>query len=147
MQMSRLLVVDDDPVVLSLVQIRLKTGGHRVISAADPNEAIKVVEERGVPDLAVLDVSMPGMSGLELLTLIALGVLSFGGLTYAERAVRDDAESRVTTAATAAAAYTGRQLTALEAAVDNAARRRLLVQAVGSGAPTRMDIAGVDDQL
>ena len=65
--MSRLLVVDDDPVVLSLVQIRLKTGGHRVISASDPDEALRVVEERGMPDVAVLDVSMPGMSGLELL--------------------------------------------------------------------------------
>lgn len=66
--MSRLLVVDDDPVVLSLLQLRLKTGGHRVISASDPDEALRVVEERGLPDVAVLDVSMPGMSGLELLT-------------------------------------------------------------------------------
>jgi CheY-like chemotaxis protein len=65
--MSRLLVVDDDPVVLNLVQIRLKTGGHRVISASDSDEALRVVEERGLPDVAVLDVSMPGMSGLELL--------------------------------------------------------------------------------
>jgi CheY-like chemotaxis protein len=65
--MSRLLVVDDDPVVLNLVQIRLKTGGHRVVSATDPDEALRVVDERGLPDVAVLDVSMPGMSGLELL--------------------------------------------------------------------------------
>jgi CheY-like chemotaxis protein len=65
--MSRLLVVDDDPVVLNLVQIRLKGGGHRVISATDPDEALRVVDERGMPDVAVLDVSMPGMSGLELL--------------------------------------------------------------------------------
>ena len=65
--MSRLLVVDDDPVVLNLVQIRLQSGGHRVISAVDPDEALRVVDERGLPDVAVLDVSMPGMSGLELL--------------------------------------------------------------------------------
>jgi CheY-like chemotaxis protein len=65
--MSRLLVVDDDPVVLNLVQIRLTGGGHRVISAADPNAALRVVQERGLPDVAVLDVNMPGMSGYELL--------------------------------------------------------------------------------
>lgn len=65
--MSRLLVVDDDPVVLNLVQLRLKSGGHRVITTSDPDEALRVVEERGMPDVAVLDVSMPGMSGLELL--------------------------------------------------------------------------------
>jgi CheY-like chemotaxis protein len=67
LRMSRLLVVDDDPVVLNLVQIRLKTGGHRVISASDPDEALRVVDQHGLPDLAVLDVSMPGMDGLELL--------------------------------------------------------------------------------
>jgi CheY-like chemotaxis protein len=65
--MARLLVVDDDPVVLSLVQLRLKTGGHRVVTATSSDEALRLVEERGLPDLVVLDVSMPGMSGLELL--------------------------------------------------------------------------------
>jgi CheY-like chemotaxis protein len=65
--MSRLLIVDDDPVVLNLVQIRLKAGGHRVVTATGPAEALRVIEERGLPDLAVLDVSMPGMTGLELL--------------------------------------------------------------------------------
>jgi CheY-like chemotaxis protein len=68
--MSRLLVVDDDPVVLNLVQIRLKTGGHRVISVSDPGEALRVVEEMGMPDVAVLDVVMPGMDGMELLGLL-----------------------------------------------------------------------------
>jgi CheY-like chemotaxis protein len=66
-EVTRLLVVDDDPVVLNLVQVRLKTGGHRVIIADGPDEALRVIEENGMPDLAVLDVSMPGMSGLELL--------------------------------------------------------------------------------
>lgn len=65
--MSRLLVVDDDPVVLNLVQIRLKNGGHRVVTATDPYEALAIVDEKGLPELAVLDVSLPGMSGLELL--------------------------------------------------------------------------------
>jgi CheY-like chemotaxis protein len=58
--------VDDDPVVLNLVQIRLTSGGHRVLVASDPTEALRVVDERGLPDLAVLDVTLPGMSGLEL---------------------------------------------------------------------------------
>jgi DNA-binding response OmpR family regulator len=58
--------VDDDPVVLNLVQIRLTSGGHRVLVASDPYEALRLVDERGLPDLAVLDVTLPGMSGLEL---------------------------------------------------------------------------------
>ncbi|MDQ1632637.1 MAG: two-component system, OmpR family, response regulator [Frankiaceae bacterium] len=65
--MSRLLVVDDDPVVLNLVEIRLKNGGHRVITAGGPEEALRLIDTHGVPDLAVLDVTLPGMTGLDLL--------------------------------------------------------------------------------
>lgn len=65
--MSKLLVVDDDPDILALVEIRLQRAGHRVVSASSGSEALDVVENRGMPDLVVLDVSMPGMSGLDLL--------------------------------------------------------------------------------
>lgn len=82
-----------------------------------------------------------------LLTLIPLAVLSFGGLAYAGRAARSDAESRVDTAATAAAAYTRQQLTALTAAVENAAHRQLLVRAIGPGTPASIDAPAAEDQL
>jgi CheY-like chemotaxis protein len=65
--MSKLLVVDDDPDILALVEIRLQRAGHRVVSASSGAEALGVVESKGMPDLVVLDVSMPGMSGLDLL--------------------------------------------------------------------------------
>jgi CheY-like chemotaxis protein len=68
--MSKLLVVDDDPDILALVQLRLQRAGHRVLGASSGAEALAIVAERGTPDLAVLDVSMPGMSGLELLTTL-----------------------------------------------------------------------------
>jgi CheY-like chemotaxis protein len=68
--MSKLLVVDDDPDILALVQLRLQRAGHKVVGAASGAEALAIVAERGVPDLAVLDVSMPGMSGLELLSTL-----------------------------------------------------------------------------
>jgi CheY-like chemotaxis protein len=68
--MSNLLVVDDDPDILALVQLRLQRAGHRVLGASSGAEALAIVAERGTPDLAVLDVSMPGMSGLELLSTL-----------------------------------------------------------------------------
>jgi CheY-like chemotaxis protein len=68
--MSRVLVVDDDPNLRQLVTIRLQKAGHRVVGADSAAEALAVVHERGAPDVVVLDVTMPGMSGLELLPVM-----------------------------------------------------------------------------
>jgi CheY-like chemotaxis protein len=65
--MSRVLVVDDDPNLRELVTIRLQKEGHRVVAADSAAEALAVVAQRGAPDVAVLDVTMPDMTGLELL--------------------------------------------------------------------------------
>ena len=65
--MPRVLVVDDDPTMRDLVSIRLRKAGHRVLCAESAAEALELVESRGAPDVAVLDVTMPGMTGLELL--------------------------------------------------------------------------------
>jgi CheY-like chemotaxis protein len=68
--LSRVLVVDDDPNLRQLVTIRLQKAGHRVVGADSAFEALAVVQERGAPDVVVLDVTMPGMSGLELLPVL-----------------------------------------------------------------------------
>jgi CheY-like chemotaxis protein len=65
--MAKVLVVDDDSNMRSLVETRLRQTGHRVLGAASGDEALQLVAERGVPDVVVLDVLMPGISGLELL--------------------------------------------------------------------------------
>ena len=65
--MARVLVVEDDPDIRQLVELRLRGLGHRVVSAASGPEALTVVAERGVPEVLVLDVAMPGMTGLEVL--------------------------------------------------------------------------------
>jgi DNA-binding response OmpR family regulator len=65
--MARVLVVDDDEDIRGLVSMRLKAAGHRVVAVGDGGAALALVEERGLPEVAVLDVSMPGMDGFELL--------------------------------------------------------------------------------
>jgi CheY-like chemotaxis protein len=66
--MARVLVVDDDPDILALVQRQLQTRGHQTLGAASPHEALALLAGRGAPDVAVLDVTMPRMTGLELAT-------------------------------------------------------------------------------
>ncbi len=65
--MARVLVVDDDPDVLNLVAFRLRKAQHKVIAVGGGEQALDVVAERGAPDVAVLDVTMPGLDGLTLL--------------------------------------------------------------------------------
>jgi CheY-like chemotaxis protein len=65
--MARVLVVDDDPDLLMLVEMQLRRNKHKVATAASGREALDMVESKGCPDVAILDVAMPGMNGLELL--------------------------------------------------------------------------------
>lgn len=64
--MTQILVVDDEPTVRSLVRDVLELEGHDVIEAADGPSALDCVAAQ-LPDLIVLDIMMPGMSGLDVL--------------------------------------------------------------------------------
>lgn len=68
--MAKALMVEDDPDIRSLLEARVRRMGHRVIVCSSGEEALVVLAEKGAPDVAVLDVLMPGMSGLELLTAL-----------------------------------------------------------------------------
>ena len=64
--MARILVVDDHPPIVRLLQRVLQTERHEVITAADGEEALlKVAEEQ--PAMVVLDVMMPRKDGFEVL--------------------------------------------------------------------------------
>lgn len=65
----RILVVDDDAPILQLVTIHLEREGYKVEQAQDAEAALHILEEHDV-DLAVVDVMMPGMSGVELTKLL-----------------------------------------------------------------------------
>jgi DNA-binding response OmpR family regulator len=57
--MTTVLVVDDEPIVRDVVTRYLERDGHRVVTAADGNEAKDLIE-RDPPSLVVLDVMLPG---------------------------------------------------------------------------------------
>jgi len=60
------LAVDDEAGILRLIKLELSTQGFRVITAAGGEEALRVAEEQR-PDIALLDIVMPEMTGLELM--------------------------------------------------------------------------------
>jgi len=63
---ARLLVVDDDPLVLETMVLLMEAEGHAVVSAKNGAEAIEKLRQGPKVDLLVTDLSMPGMDGLEL---------------------------------------------------------------------------------
>jgi AmiR/NasT family two-component response regulator len=64
-EQRHILVVDDDRLVLAALAEGLRAAGYRVTGTAGPQDAIDIAA-RDAPDLALLDVRMPGMSGIEL---------------------------------------------------------------------------------
>ena len=63
------LVADDEEDILALVTTILERAGYEVVSVRDGAEALTAVRDRR-PDLAVLDISMPEVDGLEVLRRI-----------------------------------------------------------------------------
>ena len=59
------LVADDDEDILQLVSFRLERAGYTVVTAADGQQALAAARQHQ-PDLAVLDVMMPGLNGYEV---------------------------------------------------------------------------------
>ncbi|MFA5775636.1 MAG: response regulator [Ilumatobacteraceae bacterium] len=62
----RILVADDDQDILDLVTFILTYSGYEVVGAVDGSAAIAAIEA-DPPKMAILDVMMPGMSGIEVL--------------------------------------------------------------------------------
>jgi DNA-binding response OmpR family regulator len=62
---TTVLVVDDDPEIVTMVSLRLTKRGYHVVTASDGIEALEAAR-RDRPALIVLDVMMPGKNGWEV---------------------------------------------------------------------------------
>ena len=67
--MAKILVADDHPAIVRLLQRELEQEGHEVLVAMDGEAAIRIVREER-PALVVLDVILPGKDGFEVLKAI-----------------------------------------------------------------------------
>ncbi|HEX2699526.1 MAG TPA: response regulator [Acidimicrobiales bacterium] len=77
--MARVLVVDDDADIRSVVRISLELDGHEVTEAANGIEALQAVGP-GAPDVMVLDLAMPHLDGWEVLGRLKAGAGDDAGL-------------------------------------------------------------------
>ena len=62
---ERILVVDDDPLILRLVRTNLDRAGYRVLTAVDGQQALDTAASE-LPDLVILDLMLPKMDGYEV---------------------------------------------------------------------------------
>ncbi|GAG04656.1 unnamed protein product, partial [marine sediment metagenome] len=69
--MARILVADDDPLSIKLLNFRLRSVGHEVIFAVNGGEALEIAT-REKPDLVLLDIMMPVMNGFQVLRKLKL---------------------------------------------------------------------------
>lgn len=70
--MARILIVDDDELLRSLLRYRLSADGHDVLALEDGSRVLSTIEECR-PDLIVLDAMMPVMDGFEILRRLKTG--------------------------------------------------------------------------
>ena len=62
----RVLLAEDDDALRFLYEIWLRAEGYEVDSVADGRAALETIDRRGVPDAAVLDITMPHVDGLSV---------------------------------------------------------------------------------
>lgn len=67
--MASILVCEDEPDILELIQARLGREGHDVMTASNGSDGLRRALEDG-PELVLLDWMMPGLSGLEVATAL-----------------------------------------------------------------------------
>lgn len=75
-----ILLVDDDRFLLDMYTLKFKNEGHTVEAIPDPNLALEKLRKGFLPNIILLDVVMPGVSGFELLEIIKKENLAKGAV-------------------------------------------------------------------
>jgi CheY-like chemotaxis protein len=96
----RILCVDDDPSIRRVLQIILSSERHEVVTAPDGQAALDCIT-REKPDLLILDVTMPGIDGYEVMRRLAdlgasnIPVILLTGSAEAEETLTGDEKGAV----------------------------------------------------
>jgi two-component system, OmpR family, alkaline phosphatase synthesis response regulator PhoP len=66
---KKILAVDDEQDILSMLKMRLEASGYEIITASDGNTAYNTAKAE-IPDLIILDLMLPGMDGYQVCRLL-----------------------------------------------------------------------------
>ncbi|MBV9546140.1 MAG: response regulator transcription factor, partial [Chloroflexi bacterium] len=90
-QTATVLVVDDDPRILSMMRRVLELDGYSVLSTQDGEQALEIIRQQDI-DLLVLDVMMPGLDGFDVCRMVRRE----SGVPILMLTARDEATDKVT---------------------------------------------------
>src|SRR6195952_826145 len=68
---KKILIADDEPDILEIIQFNLKAEGYEVITAKNGDEAIEEAKKHQ-PDLIILDIMMPGKNGIDVCNILRM---------------------------------------------------------------------------
>ncbi len=68
---NKILIADDEPDILEIIEFNLQASGYEVVTAKNGNEALEKAKEF-LPDLIILDIMMPGKNGIEVCNLLRM---------------------------------------------------------------------------
>ena len=68
---KKILIADDEPDILEIIQYNLQTEGYEVATAKNGNEALDLAK-KFQPDLIILDIMMPGKNGIDVCNILRL---------------------------------------------------------------------------
>ena len=75
MPKSKILIVDDDPGILSMLQLMLRLEGYDAVICGEPQLVVDKMA-RETPDLVLLDALMPGLDGIQVLEAVKARALT-----------------------------------------------------------------------
>lgn len=68
---KKILIADDEPDILEIIQYNLQSEGHVIFTAKNGNEALDLAKKH-LPDLIILDIMMPSKNGIEVCNILRL---------------------------------------------------------------------------
>jgi len=137
--LQKILAVDDNPYILRGVKQVLEQEGYGVVTAVSGEEALSLIKKTGLPHLALIDLNMPGMGGLELCEAI----FQFSDLPIIILTAIDSEETVVKSLDKYAEDYIVKPFRPAELA----ARARRVLRRVGDFSYTLDPVITVDDYL